>query len=491
MIVKENEMMSFISELEKDKKKAEQTKTITETTSYKLNKIKQVKEEARDICIDKIFAKLYKDAIPMEDETKDLLSKDLDEEIAEFIRAKQPKGSTYYVKEAIKKNSEPAKMLLEKVDDLLVDIFRETALNIKDVPSEDIKFDVEDPTTEEKLNQISSSMQFDELSDAIKQNVKIAANNEINRVKEERMKIKEIEDELKGDENVTSESAINFELQKRGIVSPKTKLYQPTLFEGVMINKLNLVKESGLELTANEMHQLAFVESTKEMTKILMMKSLMMESYSNNDIKKLANNYATMKEGANMLRTDRYDMMIALESTEERALDLMLESATFTEGANLEIREEFKAFKQEYKEKMKEIKTLIKGKKYDQAIKKIDDLKKFVHVSYTKMDKIASTLGSAAFGLLLTGGFPFLARNLVAGILSPLTFGISAYVTMIGNLISRINVWVKDIIDRGGLDVKEDINLYKNGIKARMKEYDMFLDHCKKCIEKKKKESKK
>ena len=316
--MKENEMMSFISELENDKKKAEQTKTITETTAYKLNKIKQVKEEARDLCIDKIFAKLYKDAIPMEDETKDLLSDDLDAEIAEFIKAKQPKGSTYYVKEAIKKGSKPAALLMEKVDKLLTETFKDAALNIKDVPSDEIKFDIDDPSTEEKLNQISSTMQFDELSDAIKQNVKIAANSEINRVKEERMKIKEIEDELKGDENVTNESAINFELQKRGIISPKSKLYQPTLFEGVMINKLNLVKESGLELAPDEMNQLAFVESTKEMTKLMMMKSLMMESFSNNDVKKLATNYATMKEGTNMLRTDRYDMLIALESTEER-----------------------------------------------------------------------------------------------------------------------------------------------------------------------------
>lgn len=487
--MKENEMMSFISELENDKKKAEQTKTITETTAYKLNKIKQVKEEARDLCIDKIFAKLYKDAIPMEDETKDLLSDDLDAEIAEFIKAKQPKGSTYYVKEAIKKGSKPAALLMEKVDKLLTETFKDTALNIKDVPSDEIKFDIDDPSTEEKLNQISSTMQFDELSDAIKQNVKIAANSEINRVKEERMKIKEIEDELKGDENVTNESAINFELQKRGIVSPKSKLYQPTLFEGVMINKLNLVKESGLELAPDEMNQLAFVESTKEMTKLMMMKSLMMESFSNNDVKKLATNYATMKEGTNMLRTDRYDMLISLESAEERNLDIMLESAAFTEGANLEIRDEFKKFKAEYKERMKAIKSKMKEEKYDEAIKDLDKLKKFVHESYTKMEKIESTVGSMLFGLLLTGGFPFMLRSIISSLLSPLTLGVSAYVTGIVTLIEQIEVLVKDIMKRG-FDPNEDLNLYKNAIKVRMNEYDRIIDQVKKIIKKKKEEKK-
>ena len=483
--MKENEMMSFISELENDKKKAEQT----ETTAYKLNKIKQVKEEARDLCIDKIFAKLYKDAIPMEDETKDLLSDDLDAEIAEFIKAKQPKGSTYYVKEAIKKGSKPAALLMEKVDKLLTETFKDAALNIKDVPSDEIKFDIDDPSTEEKLNQISSTMQFDELSDAIKQNVKIAANSEINRVKEERMKIKEIEDELKGDENVTNESAINFELQKRGIISPKSKLYQPTLFEGVMINKLNLVKESGLELAPDEMNQLAFVESTKEMTKLMMMKSLMMESFSNNDVKKLATNYATMKEGTNMLRTDRYDMLIALESAEERNLDIMLESTAFTEGANLEIRAEFKKFKAEYKERMKAIKSKMKEEKYDEAIKDLDKLKKFVHESYTKMEKIESTVGSMLFGLLLTGGFPFMLRSIISSLLSPLTFGVSAYVTGIVTLIEQIEVLVKDIMKRG-FDPNEDLNLYKNAIKVRMNEYDRIIEQVKKIIKKKKEEKK-
>ena len=190
-----------------------------------------------------------------------------------------------------------------------------------------------------------------------------------------------------------------------------------------------------------------------------------------------------------MLRTDRYDMLIALESAEERNLDIMLESTTFTEGANLEIRDEFKKFKAEYKERMKAIKSKMKEEKYDEAIKDLDKLKKFVHESYTKMEKIESTVGSMLFGLLITGGFPFMLRSIVSTLLSPLTFGISAYVTNIVTLIEQIEVLIKDISSRG-FEVTEDLNLYKNAIKVRMNEYDKIIEHTKKIIKKKKEEKK-
>ena len=203
--MREKELFSFISELKKDEQKEKDRAVMKESTTYKLNKIKQVKESAREVCLDTLISKIYKDAIPMDEPTKDLISDDLDAEISDYIRAKQPKGTVYYVKEAIKRGSKPAKEMLEAVDKMLTDHFRETALNIKDVDADDITFDIKDPETEEKLNEISSTMQYDELSDAIKNNVKIAANAEIKRVKDERQKIKDLEEELKSDEDVTNE----------------------------------------------------------------------------------------------------------------------------------------------------------------------------------------------------------------------------------------------------------------------------------------------
>lgn len=278
-------MINFMNEIEKDKKKKTEMKKITESTDYKLRLIREKKEEAKDICLDTLLAKIYKNAVPMDDVSKDAPYSDLDNEIMQFMKAKSPKGTSFYVKEAIKKGSKPAKALMESVNKMLTEIFSGYALNINEVSSDDIVFDVNDPETSEKLDEISANMEFDELSDAIQNNVKTAANGEIARVKEERMKIKELEDSLKEDEGVETESAINRELAVRGVISPETKFYQPTLFEGVMINKLNTIKESGVDMTQDSRNKLAFVESVKEFTKLSILKSLMLESFSPEDTK--------------------------------------------------------------------------------------------------------------------------------------------------------------------------------------------------------------
>lgn len=458
--MREKELINFISEVEKDKEAEMKSNEYKETVDYKLRKIKAVKEEATELCLDTLFSKIYKDAVPMDDQTKDMIGDDLDNEIIDFIKAKQPKGTSYYVKEAIKKGSKPAKHIMEAVENMLLNMFRETALNIKDVPADDIKFDIDSPESQEKLNEISSTMQFDELSDAIQNNVKIAANEEINRVKEERQKIKDLEEELKNDDTVTEESTINLELQKRGIVDPKQKLYQPTLFEGVMINKLNLIKESGVDLEPNAMHQLAFIESTKEMTKLFMLKTLMLESFSNKDVKDLARRYATMKERGDisMLREDR----------------LAMYESVYLEGANLDTRKEFKDFKKKYKEIMKEAKDLVKANKYDKSIKKLNEAKALVKKTYDKISDIQGGVGSSVFGFF-TGSFPFILRDLIVFLIAIPTFGLASVVDSITEIVERINVVMKDYQKKKVVEV-DDINFYRNAIKVRLNEYEKFID---------------
>lgn len=314
-------MIDFISELESDRKKESELKQIKESTNYKLRVLKEKKEEAKNICLDTLFCNLYKDAVPMDDSEKNMPYNDLDEEFIQFMKAKEPKGTSYYVKEAIKKGSKPCKALMEAVESLIHDIFLEYEFNIDNTDVDNIDFDPDNPEISDKLEEISANMQFDELSEAIKNNVKVAANNEINRVREEREKIKELEDSLKNDETVTSESAIEREIEIRGLKKQNPAFYQPTLFEGVMINKLNLIKESGVDLDADIKHKLAFVESVKEMTKLSILKSFMFESFNTNYTNQLAKKYACMEERGDigMLREDRIELYEVM-----------------TEGANLE-----------------------------------------------------------------------------------------------------------------------------------------------------------
>lgn len=293
--------------------------------------------------------------------------------------------------------------------------------------------------------------------------MKIATNNEIKRVKDEQQKIKDIEDSMKNDENITTESAYEKALVLKGVKSPSSKLYQPTLFEGIMINKMNLVKESGADLDPAIQHKLAFMESVKEYTKLSVLNSLMLESYNGVSAKKLANNYATMKETGeiNMLRNDRV---------------VMLNDFVATEGANLDARKKFKETKKTYKEQMAKAKGYIKAKEYDKAIKVLEQSKKTVHKSYDEMIEDGSTIGSVLFSFI-TGSFPFFLRDLIACVLSPLAFGIPSIVNNIKKLIERVNVVIKDWDKKDVKQVEmEDVNLYKNALKVRLNEYDKLLD---------------
>ena len=454
-------MINFISELEADRKKESEIKQIKESTDYKIRVLNEKKEEAKDLCLDTLFCNLYKDAVPMDDAEKNMPYNDLDEEFLQFMKAKQPKGTSYYVKEAIKKGSKPCKALMEAVDSLLHDIFLEYEMNIDEISADDIKFDPEEPEVSDKLAEISANMEFDELSEAIKNNVKVAANDEINRVREEREKIKELEDSLKEDETVTSESAIDREMELRGLKNPNPAFYQPTLFEGVMINKLNLIKESGCDLSEEGKQKLAFVESVKEMTKLSILQSFMMESFNTENKRKLAKDYAMMKESGEIgvLREDRIELYEVM-----------------TEGANLESRRIFKEFKKKYKEMMKEAKTHIKSGEYDKAVKKLEEAKKYTHKTYDKILNEDTTMGSFVFGFLV-GNVPFLLRDLGMILLSIPTFGIAGYGNQIAKIVERINVVVKDWQKKETKSVElEDVNFYKNALKVRMNEYDKMID---------------
>lgn len=472
--MEEKEMINFIKELDNEKAKKESMKKITESVDFKFKKIEDVKNNAREICLDKIISDIYKNAVPIDNEVKDVLSDDLDEEFIQFLKAKQPKGTTYYVKEAIKKGSKPAKILLESVNRFLQDYFSEFAININETSADEISFDVEDPDVESKLKEISMNMELDELSDRIKDNVKIATNNEVKRVKDEQQKIKDIEDSMKMNDDIANESAIETELILKGFKSLDKQIYQPSLLEGIMINKLNLIKESGIDLDSVNMNKLAFTESVKEYTKLSVLNSLMLENYQGVNAKNLARKYATMqiKGDMDMLRENRLEMY---------------NNFVVTEGANLDARAEFKAMKKEYKALMSTAKKNIKSNRYDDAIKNVMAVKKLVHQTYDKIDKMESTVGSFVFGLF-TREFPFFLRDLAIGVLGSLTFGVASIANQVVKIVERANVIIKDWENRKVKQIElDDVNFYKNALKVRINEYDKMVDKTIKMIKEAKK----
>ncbi len=289
-VTRKDEMINFIDEVNKTKRSNEAKDKFRNSVDYKLKLIKNEKDKARGICLDAIFSKIYKDALPLDNEYKISHGEDLDTEISDFIKSRHQDGMEYYVKEAIKRGSIPAKKIMESVDRMVKKAFFEAETNIVKVNPEDIKFDINSSDNQVELKKISDDMGLEEIADVIKTNVINTTTDEINKVKEEDEKLNELTTQLTQNPEITTESAIQRELRKHGI--GQKQIYSPSLFTGIMIGKTNYIKESMNDIDDERCNKLAFLESVKEYTKWSVVKALKLEDITPSKTKLIASRYA-------------------------------------------------------------------------------------------------------------------------------------------------------------------------------------------------------
>lgn len=275
--------------------------------------------------------------------------------------------------------------------------------------------------------------------------------------------MKNLVEELKNDPKITSEAAIDRHLNLKGVND--VKFYQPSLFEGIMINKLNLIKESGEEVSPEDANKKAFFESMKEFTKLSVLDALYLENVAQNQ-KKIANDYAKMK-----VASSKITFYEGVDDMLKEQRDSMLKDSYVEEGANLEIRTVFKDAQKKYKELLKESKKLYKEDKCDEAIGKLNEVKKLMDKCYEEIQKIdASETGSVTFSWLLTGWIPFFGRGIISMLLPFLALPIGVNTT-----VKRLKVMFNDTKKKGSFDM-DDLNYYKNGLKVRINEIKKSVD---------------
>ncbi len=326
---RENKVLSFMEAVENEMLMKEEEDSFRNTVDYKLKALDKCEQDAKDFCYDKFFCKLYKDAVPLSDDYVNSHSEDLDSAFRDFMNTRCPKGIEFYVKEAIRKKNPAAKRIFEAIEDIVNDTYKDTAMNIEDISPDELVFksqlgDVNksnDPSSPDgkeheiykKLDVMGSDMGTDQISEVIKKNVGDTVKAEINAAKEKKEEMKRIEKELADDINITTEESVNNALALRDIGLEKD--YVPSLFNSIMINKLNKLQpryESG-EFTAERIYdaidmytesasietpkleELALIESVKEYTALSVLKALKLESFDKYHVNDLAIEYATEK----------------------------------------------------------------------------------------------------------------------------------------------------------------------------------------------------
>lgn len=306
-----NKVFNFLDKVKALKDQEIKDQEFENSYDYKLKCLNKAEREAKDSCLNMVFGKMYKDALPLNDDYKVAHAHDLDCEMRDFIKYRCPQGAEYYVKEAIKKGSNVCKRIMESVDKLVSAEYNDKANNLDEYNAKDLIFS-SDEDMQRQINVVNKDLELDDISKIIKDSVKTSAASEILRAKKEKEDIKQLEADLANDMNVKSEEDIQEAMQLRGF--NESKDFQPTLFQGIMIgnmNKFSKMEESGSlisDYTYNTLEdygytessedgsaskeELAFIETVKEYTRLSIVKSLKLEKFTLNDINDMANEYA-------------------------------------------------------------------------------------------------------------------------------------------------------------------------------------------------------
>lgn len=282
LIQRESRVMDFINAKNKEKLDATKYDSINSSPEVKLRKLNEEYTKGKSVCLDTILGKLYKDALPFDDPKKNCSDDEARDIMHDFISKRtNGKCSEWYVREAIKRtDSSTLKQMLTEAENIAKDFYKEKASNIGSINLKDLNFNMN--MDNEGLDKITKKLELDEIADIIHGNVQKALADESKKAKREEEYNKEIEDKLTDDMSVTDDSSMESALDKLNPIKQPT-VYQPSLFEAIMIGNTKVMTESsGKDIMDESIH---------EYTKLNIAKALKLESFTLDSLRKLANSY--------------------------------------------------------------------------------------------------------------------------------------------------------------------------------------------------------
>ena len=182
---RESKVLDFINAKNKEASTIAQKNSLELSPELQRRKLNSESQKAVSICIDTLLGRLYKDALPFDDPKKNCSDDAARDEIHDFISKRTGgKDSEYYIREAIKKNnSTTLKNILTEAQAISKKFLMEKGKDIGKVSIKDLnfKFNLDD----ENLTKITKKLEFDEISEIIRDNVKKAIRDESEKSKRE------------------------------------------------------------------------------------------------------------------------------------------------------------------------------------------------------------------------------------------------------------------------------------------------------------------
>ena len=287
---REAKVLDFIQAKKDAKEKIDGMAAFKASSTHQNAMALKAAEDGKSVCIDTVLGKIYQNALPYNDPDKNLSPSDVGGEIHNFI-AKRTDGkpTEYYVREALKRtNSGVLKTIVteaEKACSKAISYKKKNNIGHIDVMS----LNYDPAAMNDSVDAITGKLSGDEISEIIQNNVANAINDEKQKAAAEDQYKTDIQDTLAADDKVMDDASMESTMAK--ITNFKScrqpKVYQPSLFEAVMMNKAE--KMDGADPSA------IFTEAVHEYTKLAMLKALKLEDFNLQSVKEMAYDYINGK----------------------------------------------------------------------------------------------------------------------------------------------------------------------------------------------------
>lgn len=286
----EESLKSFIGSMQKQQSVAAEQNRLNNDPIVKRNLLKAQINKCREDSLNHMLGNMYMKSLPSADvqNDSDINEPELRSDLARFVKDKG--GVVAYIKDGCLreqgKDSLAGKVLnrmMEAADEACMDYSSKMGIGLNNIQASDIKFSLDkEPEIRNKLDNVTSEVDFNELTDAIKASVTSAAIAEIERSKKEQETIKELEDSLRNNDTITTAESVQDYMSKQD-----KQRSIPSLMESILIGKCKDFNES----TSQESWDKAFVESVCEYTKLALEQGLGLVKHNKFSLINLAASY--------------------------------------------------------------------------------------------------------------------------------------------------------------------------------------------------------
>lgn len=286
----EASLTAFINSMKQQQNSIAEQNRLNNDPTVKRNILNNEIKKCREQSLNHMLGNMYIKSLPKDTNGNDpdINEPELRQDLEKFVADKG--GPVAYIKDGCLKekgkDSLAGKVLnrmLEAAENACIDFGAKMGIGFNNRTADEIRFSLDnEDQIRQKLDNVTDEVDFNEITDAIRNNVTNAAIAEIERSQKEKEAAEELEEVLKQNENITTEESV-----QEALSDIRYNNSTPSLMESIMIGKSKSLDETSPREDWDKM----FVESVCEYAKHALVQGLGMTRYDKLSMINLAYSY--------------------------------------------------------------------------------------------------------------------------------------------------------------------------------------------------------